>query len=85
MDISNITNYVKSQYLILIPVLYYIGWLIQRTERINNKWIPSILTVISVVLVFLSSWSITFEGFIQGILIAAASVYTNQLFKQSIK
>lgn len=85
MDISNISNYVKSQYLILIPVLYYIGWLIQRTERINNKWIPSILTVISVVLVFLSSWSITFEGFIQGILIAAASVYTNQLFKQSIK
>ena len=85
MDVSNITDYVKSQYLILIPVLYYIGWLIQRTEKINNKWIPSILTIISVVLVFLSSWSITFEGFIQGILIAAASVYTNQLFKQSTK
>ena len=92
----NYQEYIKSELLILIPVLYFIGVAIKKSN-IANKWIPIILGTISIILTLLwvaySSNIVTlsdvafaiFISVTQGILIAGVSVYVNQIFVQSKK
>ncbi len=86
-------NYIKSELLVLIPVLYLIGVAL-KNSKIQDKWIPLCLGFIGVALsalwifatedidniqeVFIS----IFTAITQGILIAGASVYANQMYKQ---
>ena len=97
MDFTEIAKeFVKPELLVLIPVLYLIGVGI-KNAAIKDKFIPFILGIISIVLcglyVFATS-EITgakeiamaiFVALTQGILTAGASVYFNQLYKQSQK
>lgn len=86
------TNYVAPEILVLIPVLCGVGKVLKDTEKIPDSRIPLILTVIGIALTALyvmgtngiSPVSI-FTSFVQGILVAAVSVYGNQIFKQSKK
>ena len=92
----NFQDYIKPELLILIPVLYLIGTAIKKSN-IADKFIPWILGAISVVLSAL--WIIAnspidtgadiataiFTALTQGVLIAGASVYVNQLVKQTGK
>ena len=92
----NYQEYIKSELLILIPALYFIGTAIKKSS-IADKWIPVILGTISVILTSLwvaytsdiSSLSdaacAIFISVTQGVLIAGASVYVNQIFVQSKK
>lgn len=87
-------NYIKPELLILVPVLYLIGTGIKQS-KIADKHIPWILGAVSVFLaglyIFASepirgSQSVAialFTAITQGILCAGASVYINQLIKQS--
>lgn len=89
-----LSQYIKPELLILIPVLYAIGAGIKKSD-VNNKHIPWMLGVISIVLCaiyifatqpfdrFQSIAMGVFTAATQGILIAAASVYVNQIIKQS--
>lgn len=89
-------NYIKPELLILIPVMYLIGVAIKKSA-VKDKYIPLILGGISIVLctiwIFANSKSFgasevliaIFSALTQGILIAGASVYANQLIKQSVK
>ena len=94
MDIELIKNFIKPELLILIPVLYFIGVAIKNTTLIKDKFIPLILGLIGIVLS--SLWILATEGteniymaifvaITQGFLTAGASVYVNQLIKQSKK
>lgn len=86
-------EFIKPELMILIPVLYLIGMAIKRSA-VANKAIPFILGGISIILsgiwVFASSdyssakeiAMAIFTAVTQGILIAGASVYVNQLIKQ---
>lgn len=99
MDITTLlTNAIKPELLVLIPVLYLIGVAVKKTEKINNKFIPLILGCIGVAfaLVYvlataenLSNFQavllVVFSALVQGILCAGASVYGNQIFKQLFK
>ncbi|RQN12840.1 phage holin family protein [Clostridium butyricum] len=81
MDVS---QYITQNALILIPVLYIIGMIIKNTDKISDKYIPLIL------LVFGIAGSIGIIGLnanavIQGVLVTGATVYTNQLIKQTGK
>ena len=89
-------NYIKSELLILVPVLYIVG-LGFKKSKIPDKWIPFILgltgIVLSVVWVIATTdisgvqeiaWAI-FTAVTQGILVAGASVYANQLYIQAKK
>lgn len=77
--------------LILIPVLYVIGMAIKNTEAIKDKFIPLILGGASIVLAFLmlitsgatDILSCIVAAVTQGVLCAGASVYVNQIIKQS--
>lgn len=87
------TEYIKPELLILIPVLYLIGIAIKKSA-LADKFIPVVLGAVAVVLAGLYIFATTdisagkdaamavFTALTQGILIAGASVYANQIFKQ---
>lgn len=89
-------EYIKPELLILIPVLYLIGMALKKSQ-IADKLIPWILGVVGVLLsaVYLFATepiqgaqaiaTALFTAFTQGILAAGASVYVNQLVKQTKK
>lgn len=92
----DINQYVKTELLILIPVMYIVGLGLKKSN-VADKFIPLILGIISVVLsalwVFatnnLESWKEILVAFFtavtQGVLAAGASVYVNQLYIQAKK
>ena len=89
-------EYIKSELLGLVPVLYIIGLALKRS-RFEDKWIPLMLGIVSIILSALwvvSTSHITnyqdvtaalFTAITQGILAAGASVYANQLYVQANK
>lgn len=93
----NFEDFIKPELLILIPVLYFIGIGIKKCKKISNKWIPICLGGISIVLSLLWVVATTdianakevllavFISITQGVLIAGASVYSNQIAKQITK
>ena len=91
-----LNEFIKPELLVLIPVLYLVGVGIKKSQ-VADKHIPMLLGGISVILSFLFIMSTTsiaewqevllavFSGLTQGILCAGASVYVNQIIKQSGK
>lgn len=89
----NYQNYIKTELLILIPVLYFIGIGLKKS-KLPDKWIPITLGISSIILSAI--WvvatveiaclqeiaSAIFMAVTQGILAAGASVYANQLYVQ---
>lgn len=94
---ENILNYIRPELLILIPVLYFVGMGLKKSERVSDKYIPALLGVCGVVLSIIyvlassdvSTWQNSllalFVSITQGILCAGCSVYVNQIKKQSGK
>ena len=89
-------NYIKTELLILVPVLYFIGAGLKKS-KLPDKWIPAAIGVVSVILsavwVFATSdigslkeaAYASFTSITQGILAAGTSVYVNQLYIQKKK
>lgn len=89
-------EYIKPELLVLIPVLYLIGMAV-KNSKIADKLIPWILGGVSVALsalwILATSFPATaadaalavFTAVTQGVLVAGASVYVNQLVKQTGK
>ena len=92
----NYQEYIRTELLILIPVLYLIGIGLKKS-RLPDNWIPVTLGVIAVLLS--AVWVIAacdigsykelaaafFTAVTQGILAAGASVYANQIYIQAHK
>ena len=78
-------NYIVGEGLTMIPVLYIIGEVIKGAELINNRWIPLLLTLISVGLTPLVIGNYSPDTIVQAILVAGATVYGNELVKQAVK
>lgn len=92
----NYQDYIKAELLVLIPILYLIGVSLKKSS-LPDKWIPAVLGIISVLLS--AVWIIAtgdiscikdcayalFTAVTQGILLAGASVYVNQIHLQSKK
>lgn len=89
-------EFIKPELLVLIPVLYLLGAALKKSS-VADKYIPMLLGVVSIFLslLFIASTFVLngwkdvlmaiFSGITQGILCAGASVYVNQLVKQSGK
>jgi 1,4-dihydroxy-2-naphthoate octaprenyltransferase len=82
-------DYIKPELLILIPVLYILGCIIKDSATVQNRFIPAILGAVGVFLALLyvagsTGISVTgiFTAITQGILIAGAAVYTNEIIAQ---
>lgn len=89
-------EFIKPELLILVPVLYLIG-VGMKKSAVRDKLIPALLGGVGVVLSLLwvlgtsdlVNWrDVLLAGFsavTQGVLAAGASVYCNQLVRQSEK
>ena len=89
-------EYIKSELLILIPVLYFVGIGLKKS-KLADKWIPLALGSISITLSAIwviatcdisgvrEGASALFTAVTQGVLTAGASVYANQLYVQAAK
>lgn len=92
----NYQDYIKTELLILIPVLYFIGIGLKKS-KLPDKWIPTVLGIFAVVLSAIwviatsdisglqETASAIFTAVTQGVLAAGASVYANQLYIQAKK
>ncbi len=92
----NYQDYIKTELLILVPVLYFIGIGLKKS-KFPDKWIPIMLGSISVFLAALWVFSTSeieggkelamafFTALTQGVLAAGTSVYANQLLVQAKK
>lgn len=80
-----ILDYILQERLILIPALYALAEIIKTTELIKNKYIPSIVLFFGVLLSLMMGGLTMADNIIQGILVAGATVLTNQIVKQSQK
>ena len=89
-------EFIKTELLILIPVLYF-GGIGLKKSKLLDKWIPMTLglaaIILSAVWVFATEeiygiqavLAAVFTSVTQGVLLAGASVYTNQLYVQAKK
>ena len=95
MEMFNmIKDFIKPELLVLIPVLYIVGLGLKKTSLIKDKFIPLLLGPISILLAGFYTFATSdvngikeitmaiFTAITQGILIAGASVYANQIYKQ---
>lgn len=90
----DINTYIKPELLVLVPVLIIIGAVIKHYTQTDNRWVPLALTVIGVALsavwvlgtMPIVAWAdvatAILTAVVQGVLVAGAAVYGNQLFKQ---
>ena len=98
MDMNSLTQYLQPELLILVPVLFLIGKALKKAEKISDKLIPSILCICGVVIAVIYCFAtvtiadgykgvlmILFTAVTQGILCAGASVYVDQIVKQTKK
>ncbi len=89
---NELKDLIRPELLILVPVLYFLGIIFKKSEKVNNKFIPLILGLCGIVIAtiyclattdingYKSILSIIFSSFTQGVLCAGASVYFNQIF-----
>lgn len=97
-EIMNVVKeYIYPELLVLIPVLYFIGWCFKRSEKVCDKYIPAFLGVCGVLLCAIYMLSVTdaltiqtafstvFASVVQGLLCTAAAVFADQLKKQANK
>lgn len=73
-------KFIVEQALILIPVLYVLGMFL-KASKVPDNFIPLVLLAIGIVLAFLLI-GFTVQAFIQGVLVAGAAVFSNQIIKQ---
>lgn len=92
----NYQDYIKTELLVLVPVLYFVGIGLKKS-KLPDKWIPLVLGIASVILSAI--WVVAtvqasglreiaaaiFTAVTQGILVAGASVYASQLYIQAKK
>ena len=98
MDIIEmLKEFIRPELLVLIPVLYFIGMWLKSAEAFADKHIPLALGAVGVALAAL--WVVAtstiaspqdgalavFTAIVQGVLVAGASVYINQLIRQAQK
>ena len=96
MDVEILKSFIKPELIILVPVLFIIGKAI-KNSKIKDEYIPLILGIVSIVLCSLYVYGTTdiastkelimsiFVVITQGVLVAGASVYADQLVKQTKK
>ena len=77
-------NYISDNALVLIPVIYIVGMFLKGLEGLSDKYIPFVLMFVSIAF-SVAMLGLNVDSIIQGILIAGATVLSNQLIKQSKK
>jgi len=94
MELTNdILSHIRAEMLVIVPVLIIIGKIIKSTHLIKDKYIPLILSALSIIMSI--AWIFIYtpespprailDGVIQGVLLAGAAVLGNECAKQAKK
>ena len=79
-------EYINTELLLVIPALYGFGEILKREKICESRFIPFILTLLSVVFCVVYCWDFTANGFVsgivQGLLCVSSTIYKNQVYKQ---
>lgn len=90
-------KFIKPELLVLVVVLYLIGWMLKKAKWFPDQDIPVVLNCISIALVLIYLFSVSFPvavneyialvftAIVQGILLTGAAINANQIYKQSKK
>ncbi|RXI70488.1 phage holin family protein [Clostridium tetani] len=78
----NLMDYIVEQALILVPALYILGLMLKGTEKIKDWTIPWVLLICGIG-ACIAIMGINIQALLQGILVTGATVFGNQLVKQS--
>lgn len=72
---------------VVLGVCLCVGYIFKKwIKDVDNKYIPTIVTIIGVFLsVWISNWQITPEVILSGMISGLSSTGTHQLFKQFIE
>ena len=72
---------------VVLGICLVIGWIVKKwITDIDNKYIPTIVTVLGAVLAaWFNSWVVTPEIILSGLITGAASTGMHQLFTQFIE
>ena len=75
-------SYIIEKALVLVPVLLIVGKILKSTPKCPDWGIPWILMILGIAM---SAMMLGFTGdaVVQGVLVAGAAVYGNQLWKQT--
>ena len=96
---DQITEYIKPELLVLIPVIYFIGIGLKKCSWLTDRMIPIVLGIIGILLssIYVMATSAptwknwydimiaVFTAIVQGVLVAGCSTFINQIYKQAIK
>ena len=90
----NFNDYIHPEFLVLVPVLWFIGWAIKKSNM-KSCIIPFILTAISVALCTIYGFATldiflvknilmcVFISITQGVIATACAVFGDQIIKQA--
>lgn len=91
---EQLTNYIKPELLVVSIALYFIGMGLKKAQAVKDKYIPLILGAVGIMICAFFVFSTSplgtpqeislavFTTLVQGILVAGASTYVNQVVKQ---
>lgn len=77
-------EYISENVYVLVPVLFFIGFLLKQTPKVEDWLIPYLLTLSGIGFSF-GLLGVNIEAIIQGILIVAVTVFIHQLLKQAVQ
>jgi hypothetical protein len=77
-----ILEYIISEALIIIPVLWILGSFLKKTPKVEDWLIPWVLLAVGI-LAALGIIGFTVDAAVQGILVSGAAVLGHQLLKQT--
>ena len=81
-NIETLIKLITEDKLILIPVLFFVGYVIKHTLLIADRFIPIILIILGIAFSVAMS-GINIDSVIQGVLVSGASVLANEVKKQA--
>lgn len=94
---EGVIEFVKPELLVAAVALYFVGETLKASKAVKDKFIPVILGVIGIALATIYVLATSdlssvqnvlmaiFTAIVQGILVAGASTYTDQIIKQLIE
>lgn len=80
--IEFVVEYLSEHVYILIPVLFFAGYLLKQTPKVEDWLIPYILLVLGI-LFAIGILGVNVAAVLQGILVVSVAVFAHQMIKQA--
>lgn len=81
----DILQFILEEGLVMVPVLFVLGEIIKHTALLDNRFIPFVLLVVSILLTPWLLGGFEATNIVQAILVVGAAVLTNEAKDQYLK